>query len=141
MTKTGVLTFLGVVIIFGFAFGAFQFGKIITEREVPTVDQRLEYLKQLQTLKTDYDRNTFVIKLGESRRPTLILRTASAGNCEPFLDSAKHYFVKAEEILARYPDTDALLKNGTQDDRGLVNYYTLISVTMADGYDDCIGNP
>lgn len=141
MTKSGVLTFLGVVIIFGFAFGAFQFGKVITEREVPTVDQRLEYLKQLQTLKTDYDRNTFVMNIGKFRRPRLILSSASAGNCEPFLDSAKHYFSKAEEILARYPSTDALLKNGTQDDRGLVNYYTLISVTMADGYDDCLGNP
>ncbi len=141
MTKTGVLTFLGVVIIFGFAFGAFQFGKIITERDVPTVDQRLEYLKQLQTLETDYDRDAFVIALGKSRRPRLILSSVSAGNCEPFLDSAKYYFSQAQEILAKYSGTDELLQSGTQEDRGLVNYYTLISVTMADGYDDCIGNP
>jgi hypothetical protein len=141
MTKSGVLTFLGVVVIFGFAFGAFQFGKVITERDVPTVDERLEYLKQLQTLKTKYDRDSFIVALGKLRRPALILRSASAGNCEPFLDSADHYFSKAEEILAKYPDTNALLQNGTQDDRGLVNYYTLISVTMADSYDDCLGNP
>lgn len=141
MTKTGVLTFLGVVIIFGFAFGAFQFGKVITERDVPTVDQRLEYLKQLQTLQTDYERDAFVIALGKSRRPSLILSSVSAGNCEPFLDSAKYYFGQAEDILAKYSSTETLLQSGTQEDRGLVNYYTLISVTMADSYDDCIGNP
>ncbi|MEY4731218.1 MAG: hypothetical protein RL681_164 [Candidatus Parcubacteria bacterium] len=141
MTKTGILSFLGVVVIFGMAFGAFQFGKVITEREVPTVDERLEYLKNLQTLNTKSDRDAFVIAIGKSRRPRLTLSSAAAGNCEPFLDSADHYFAQAEEILARYPNTDALLKSGTQDDRGLVNYYTLISVTMADSYDDCLGNP
>jgi len=143
MTKNGVLIFFGVLIVASLTYGAYAFGKILTDRSIPSLDERVDLMKQHQSFNTQFERTEFVKRLGAARRPTLNLYLAAAGDCEILLDSAEFYFKKAGEIALRHEGKDltTLKATGSAQDAALLDSFTLVALHMADAYDNCLGNP
>jgi hypothetical protein len=143
MSKDKALITIGIVALASLAFGAASFGKILTERSTPSIDERLEMLKTHQIQSTGPDRAEFLKKFAAERRPFLPMNLAVAGDCETFLDSANFYLDKTAEVARKYPNFDpaVVYRGASREDQVLIDFMTGVASLMAFSYDDCLGNP
>lgn len=144
MDKDTMIIFFGFVAIISLTVGAFAFGKTLSEREIPSIDERINLMQIYRQTSNDAEKRDVITALGKARRPLLTLNFSAAGECESFFDSAQFYFDQASRLLTEAGGADAAgtayaaLPSG---DRTLFDSMLVTGTQMADAYDNCLGNP
>jgi hypothetical protein len=143
MTKNSIIIILGTVTIASLTYGAYSFGRILTERPDTTIDERLELMKSYQKTQSRYDQVEIIKSVAAARRPKLILNFAAAGDCEAFLSSTQGFIDAASKRLAIADGVSVAEAYQSAPPITKVEIDNLLAIAfkMADAYDDCLGNP